>query len=946
MDSIEPTVVVINSTGEVSTPEIPGKSSPNPGSQRPGDFVNPLEKIEQLLTCAICLDRYKQPKLLPCHHSFCLPCLESYADSVHRNFKCPECRAEHQIPYDGVKAFQTNYTLTKFLDIHLEATDENAEQLEAYIQRYNLERCKICDEKAELEICHHCERKSCKECRTAHMEMVKRDLGRLLNQVRRLSNRVKEAAESLTKNVDLLTLNAETTKTEVKEYFHRYYNELKRREESFIQEVETFLQTESRLMKTLRDTLTVESNNLSDACIWVESVLSGTQTAKDEELLRIKNVFSDGLEYLRTFQPDSEEFFSKKIRFTPGDDANKLPIAISNFGELNVALPQFAGRYVPLEQQYLPRPLRMGLESDSYKTSKRDVEERPSRHGRNLEEDAGISRYRRRYQLEEEAWNRLKVGTESGRTSPASNGYSPGNSPWSRPFNDDSAIGTSSSNTDDSRVSPCRPEIKMRRRDSRRRKTSIEMTTTSNGFSPLNSFNSNNNSGNQKNEQQTDLSTTSSVTSSQQPSAHKKPPLPRQPSSTEDPVLNTKVESIRQAHEQRQKQRHSLCILSSSGDDEEEHPPRELSTSATTDIVRKNGEHVSTANSSKGRFHRSESNPDFGETNIASSFNPMTQRVTNPVLATERVTNPILAAAAGLHSGIQELLNLDNSTTVRYCSAPPPRQDSSGDPPSSPSATSANEAEPGRSTEQRRNRFRRRSSIVPDREVSREPAGRLSRSSSFLNTPIIDYGSKYKPKIMFGKRGEAINEMNWPRGLVTLPGGEFALCDSSNHRILMFDLEGKLLNSFGKYGTEQVFDQNGNFTSKFGSNGDGLGQFNHPLFIAIHRRTQNIFVSDSANHRICVFDHDGTPILSFGIEGFHTGQLKFPRGITVDDQGFVIVADSGNNRVQVFSPDGKFVHGFGNWGVGPGQLKGIEGVALVDTNIVVSDRENHRIQIF
>ena len=179
--------------------------------------------------------------------------------------------------------------------------------------------------------------------------------------------------------MDLLTLNAETTKTEVKEYFHRYYNELKKREESFIQEVDTFLQTESRLMRTLRDTLTVESNNLADACVWVESVLSGTQSAKDEELLRIKAVFSDGLEYLRSFQPDSEEFFSKKIRFTSGDEGSKLPVAIANFGELTVALPQFAGRYVPLEQQYLPRPLRMGLESDSYKTSKRDMDERSTR---------------------------------------------------------------------------------------------------------------------------------------------------------------------------------------------------------------------------------------------------------------------------------------------------------------------------------------------------------------------------------------------------------------------------------------------------------------------------------------------------------------------------------------------------------------------------------------
>lgn len=30
-----------------------------PPANRPPDWINPLEKIEQLLTCAICLDRYK-----------------------------------------------------------------------------------------------------------------------------------------------------------------------------------------------------------------------------------------------------------------------------------------------------------------------------------------------------------------------------------------------------------------------------------------------------------------------------------------------------------------------------------------------------------------------------------------------------------------------------------------------------------------------------------------------------------------------------------------------------------------------------------------------------------------------------------------------------------------------------------------------------------------------
>ncbi|VDN87393.1 unnamed protein product [Brugia pahangi] len=79
----------------------------------------------------------KQPKLLPCHHTFCLPCLDNCVDLVHRVLKCPECRAEHPVPYEGVKNFQSNYTLTGFLDIHLQATDDNAAQLEAYIQSSN-----------------------------------------------------------------------------------------------------------------------------------------------------------------------------------------------------------------------------------------------------------------------------------------------------------------------------------------------------------------------------------------------------------------------------------------------------------------------------------------------------------------------------------------------------------------------------------------------------------------------------------------------------------------------------------------------------------------------------------------------------------------------------------------------------------------------------------------
>ena len=71
------------------------------------------------------------------------PCLDGLVDTVRRVVKCPECRAEHPMPYDGPKGFQTNYTLMGFLEIHLQASDDNAEELESYIRRYLINRNKV-----------------------------------------------------------------------------------------------------------------------------------------------------------------------------------------------------------------------------------------------------------------------------------------------------------------------------------------------------------------------------------------------------------------------------------------------------------------------------------------------------------------------------------------------------------------------------------------------------------------------------------------------------------------------------------------------------------------------------------------------------------------------------------------------------------------------------------
>jgi hypothetical protein len=74
----------------------------------------------------------------------------------------------------------------------------------------------------------------------------------------------------------------------------------------------------------------------------------------------------------------------------------------------------------------------------------------------------------------------------------------------------------------------------------------------------------------------------------------------------------------------------------------------------------------------------------------------------------------------------------------------------------------------------------------------------------------------------------------------------------------------------------------------------------------------------------------------------------WPFGITADSQGKIYLADTQNNMVQVFNVDNSFAFKFGTSGSGNGQFNGIYAIAIDETNgfIYVSDRLNYRVQKF
>jgi len=83
----------------------------------------------------------------------------------------------------------------------------------------------------------------------------------------------------------------------------------------------------------------------------------------------------------------------------------------------------------------------------------------------------------------------------------------------------------------------------------------------------------------------------------------------------------------------------------------------------------------------------------------------------------------------------------------------------------------------------------------------------------------------------------------------------------------------------------------------------------------------------------------------FGGKGTQVGQFAAPRGLVADGQGNIIISDTQNHRIQICDYSGN-CSAFGSQGSAPGQFSWPWGIALDSKGrIVVADRMNHRVQI-
>jgi sugar lactone lactonase YvrE len=145
--------------------------------------------------------------------------------------------------------------------------------------------------------------------------------------------------------------------------------------------------------------------------------------------------------------------------------------------------------------------------------------------------------------------------------------------------------------------------------------------------------------------------------------------------------------------------------------------------------------------------------------------------------------------------------------------------------------------------------------------------------------------------------------------------------DTQQDQVLVYDVDSyNLLRRIGTAGKKHSLATAGDFAAptNVAVGGDG-----------------NVYVTDTLNDRIEIFDADGNFISMFGKNCDAPGCFERPKGIAVDSDGYIWVADSMMDRMQIFNREGQVAMVIGGHGTLPSQFSDLVGVGY--------DKVRHRM---
>ncbi|MBI3649605.1 MAG: 6-bladed beta-propeller [Acidobacteria bacterium] len=241
-----------------------------------------------------------------------------------------------------------------------------------------------------------------------------------------------------------------------------------------------------------------------------------------------------------------------------------------------------------------------------------------------------------------------------------------------------------------------------------------------------------------------------------------------------------------------------------------------------------------------------------------------------------------------------------------------------------------------------------------------------------LKSVVFVFDLKDKTLRFLGAEGRG--RLISPLGIVIDKKDNVYISDTQLKRVNVYDSSGNLTSAISRIGGEQlvnpagvaldelrnrlyIVDSRGHRVfacdlnqldkgTSFGKRGEGDEQFNFPTYAAVDKEGK-IYVTDTLNFCVKVFDKDFKFIKRIGEHGTGYGMFDRPKGIAIDSQGHIYVVDASFSNFQIFNSEGSLLLFVGGFGSEPGFFRLPSGIYIDGKDrIYVSDQANSRIQIF